>query len=127
MMTQQSVPGGHYCENCGGFVKCDKRLLGKGRQKPLHDYGANHASIHQILQHESGRSWTVRQLQGELDFHRVVHAGKRPAWNYVAVQAVVSDLVGWGFVSMERVPKSREWMYRFKAAKVILEGGPGAD
>jgi hypothetical protein len=41
------------------------------------------------------------------------HIGKRDAWNYVAVQSVVSDLVGWGYANMARVPKSREWKYSF--------------
>jgi hypothetical protein len=103
---------GHVCPNCGSSVECDKRLLGTGRQKPLHRYGPNHEAVHKILAWPE-RWWTVRQIQAQLMNESRPHIGKRDAWNYVAVQSVVSDLVGWGYANMARVPKSREWKYSF--------------
>jgi hypothetical protein len=114
---QQDVPGGHHCPNCGTYLSCHKRDLGHGRQRPLHEYGQNHKTVHLILSSQPLKWWTVRQLQGEIAYLKVVHAGRRSAWNYIAVQSVCSDLVGWEFVEMTKVPKSREWMYRWVKAK----------
>jgi hypothetical protein len=119
MMSQQheDPPGGHYCPSCGSYIQCDKRRLGGGRKQPITSYGANHSSVLGILGEDTGRWHTVRQLQNDLSQRNIAHAGKHSAWNYVAVQAVVSDLVGWGYAEMRKLPRSREWAYRFVRPK----------
>lgn len=111
----------HICSRCGETTDCPNRNIGTGRQTPLTRYGANHSAVLSILQSQPSKNWTVRMLQGELGYLKVPHRGKRDAWNYVAVQAVVSDLVGWEYATMQKVPRSREWMYRFVRPHIAIE------
>lgn len=120
------------CSNCGQqvVIECDKRNIGTGRQRPLSARNHSHDVVLQAIKERAGWS-TIRQLQAHIGNRSEslplnpeigsiltkafgawwTHEGRRPTWNYVAVQAAASDLVGWKLVEMQKT-HTREWAYR---------------
>lgn len=108
---------GHTCPSCGAEVPCDKRNMGTGRQKPLTSYNNNHQSIHAVLEKNPGHWFTVLDVFMLLKQGTEPRRGRRAYWLDSDAQNALSDIVGWGYAEMQRVPKSRRFMYRFKAGR----------
>jgi len=106
--------GYHRCPGCGHEFYCDKRQVGQGRRGRAVQIGPNHHAIMDLFEKYSTRPFTNRDIQYMLTDNKTPHAGRRHGWSIMAVQDVISDLVGQDFVTMRRAEKGPEHIFRFK-------------